>query len=159
MLTNPRRLFRLLATAEVVTWTLLIIGMILKYVTETTELGVRVFGAIHGFVFLAYVIVALAVWVDHRWPTRTGLLALASAVPPWATLWFERWVERPGNGGLRETWRLAEGAKGDDAPRSLPERLVAAAVARPVLAVAIGLVAVTVAFSVLLVIGPPVPSS
>ena len=82
MLTNPRRLFRLLATAEVVSWTLLIIGMVLKYVTDTTDLGVRVFGGIHGFVFLAYVVVTLAVWVDHRWPARTGILALALPATP-----------------------------------------------------------------------------
>jgi integral membrane protein len=155
VLTNPRRLFRLVATAEVVSWTLLIIGMVLKYVTETTELGVRVFGGIHGFVFLSYVVVTLAVWVDHRWPAKTGVLALASAVPPWMTLWFERWVERPGNGGLRETWRLGEGGEPAGSPL---ERVVAAAVRRPGLAVAVALVVIAVAFGVLLVIGPPVPS-
>lgn len=156
MLTNPRRLFRLVATAEVVSWTLLIIGMVLKYVTDTTDLGVRVFGGIHGLVFLAYVVVTLAAWVDHRWPARTGILALVSAVPPWMTLWFERWVERPGNGGLRETWRLGEGG---EPARSAPEQLVAWAVRRPVVALALALVGIVVAFGVLLVIGPPVPSS
>ena len=156
MLTNPRRLFHLVATAEVVSWTLLIIGMVLKYVTDTTDLGVRVFGGIHGFVFLAYVVVTLAVWVDHRWPARTGILALGSAVPPWMTLWFERWIGRPGNGRLRETWRLGEGG---EPARSAPERLVAWAVRRPVVALALALVGLVVAFGVLLVIGPPVPSS
>lgn len=154
VLTNPRRLFRTVAAAEAVTWTLLIVGMVLKYVTRTTELGVRVGGALHGLVFLTYVVVALLVHVDHRWPARTGVLALASAVPPWATLWFERWVEHPGHGGLRETWRLREGG---DPPRSLPERVVAAAVRRPGLAVLAALVLVAVVFAVLLLLGPPVP--
>lgn len=167
VLTNPRRLFRLVATAEVVSWTLLIIGMVLKYVTETTDLGVRVFGAFHGFVFLAYVVVTLLVWVDQRWPAKTGLLALASAVPPWMTLWFERWVERPGNGGLRETWRLGEGAalrsdegasKGGEPAGSSAERVVAAAVRRPGVALAVAIVGIVVAFTILLLIGPPVPS-
>lgn len=155
VLTNPRRLFRLVATAEVVSWTLLVIGMVLKYVTETTDLGVRVFGAFHGFVFLAYVVVTLLVRVDHRWPARTGLLALVSAVPPWMTLWFERWVERPGNGGLRETWRLGEGV---EPAASSAERVVAAAVRRPGVALAVAIVAIVVAFTILLLIGPPVPS-
>ena len=82
--------------------------------------------------------------------------ALGSAVPPWMTLWFERWIGRPGNGRLRETWRLGEGG---EPARSAPERLVAWAVRRPVVALALALVGIVVAFGVLLVIGPPVPSS
>ena len=53
---SPRLLYRRLAQAEVVTWTLLIIGMVLKYVTHTTELGVRIGGMVHGVVFIAYVL-------------------------------------------------------------------------------------------------------
>ena len=50
---SPKRLFSILAIAEAITWTMLIIGMVLKYVTQTTELGVRIGGGVHGFVFLA----------------------------------------------------------------------------------------------------------
>ena len=50
---TPRRLFRALALAEVVTWTLLLLGMVLKYGTETTDLLVRIGGGLHGFAFLA----------------------------------------------------------------------------------------------------------
>ena len=51
---SPRTVFRRVAIAEAVTWALLLTGMFLKYVTETTELGVRVFGMVHGVVFIAY---------------------------------------------------------------------------------------------------------
>ena len=51
---SPTRLFRTVAVAEAVTWTGLLVGMFLKYVTETTELGVRVFGMLHGVVFVAF---------------------------------------------------------------------------------------------------------
>ena len=34
---QPRTLFRIVAFAEAVTWTLLLIGLFLKYVTHTTE--------------------------------------------------------------------------------------------------------------------------
>jgi hypothetical protein len=71
------------------------------------------------------------------------------------TLWFERWVERPGNGGLRETWRLGEGV---EPAASSAERVVAAAVRRPGVALAVAIVAIVVAFTILLLIGPPVPS-
>ena len=82
MSTTPARLFRTVAIAEAVTWTGLLVGMFLKYVTETTELGVRVFGMLHGVVFVAYVVTTVVVWVDRRWSAGRGLLALVAAVPP-----------------------------------------------------------------------------
>ena len=51
---SPRQLFRALAVAEAVTWTLLLIGMVGKHALGVTELGVRIGGGVHGFVFLAY---------------------------------------------------------------------------------------------------------
>ena len=147
---SPRTLFARFAFAEAVTWTLLIIGMVLKYVTHTTELGVRVFGLLHGVVFLGYVLVTLAVWVNQRWSTSTGLLALASAVPPYATVWFERRAIRRGQ--LEGEWRVGPG----QAPaRTLPERVLATAIARPALAATVGVVAVLAMTGVLLLIGPP----
>lgn len=150
-LVNPRRLFTALATAEAITWTLLIVGMILKYVTRTTELGVRLGGGLHGFVFLMFALTVVVIGVDRRWAPRHVLLGLASTVVPWATLWFERHVER--HHLVTDRWRLA-----DEPARTLPERLVAWAVRRPVLAAVVGLAALAVVFAVLLVLGPPLPS-
>ena len=63
-----------MAIAEAITWALLLTGMFLKYVTETTELGVRVFGMAHGVVFIAYCLTTVVVAVDQRWsPGRTLL--------------------------------------------------------------------------------------
>ena len=50
---SPKRLFRTLAFAEAVTWTVLIVAMILKYAAGV-DAAVLVGGSIHGFVFLAY---------------------------------------------------------------------------------------------------------
>ena len=77
---TPRSLFRGLAVTEAITWALLLTGMFLKYVTETTDLGVRIFGMVHGVVFLAYGLVALVTWVNQRWPLGVGLLAVLSAL-------------------------------------------------------------------------------
>ena len=85
---SPRLLFRRVAVAEAITWALLLTGMFLKYVTETTELGVSVFGMLHGVVFVAYAVVAVVVAVDQRWTARRTVAALASAVPPFATVPF-----------------------------------------------------------------------
>ena len=147
---TPRTLFTWLSRAEVVTWTLLLLGMALKYLTRTTDLGVRVFGLAHGVVFLAYVLLALVIRVDQRWHLRQLVAVLAAGVLPFATLWAERWVAR--HELLSDRWRLApEG----DAAGTLPERVVAAALARPAAAVLVATAIVGVTTLGLLVAGPP----
>ena len=147
---SPRRLFFTVATAEAVTWTLLLIGMFLKYVTQTTELGVRIGGMMHGVVFIAYVLVTLIVWIDQKWPTKQGVIALGSAIPPFLTLWTERWLDRDAH--LGATWRLQ--AKGE--PSSLPEKVVSAALHRPGAAALLLVAAVIVLTALALFVGPPV---
>ncbi|MGY5883922.1 DUF3817 domain-containing protein [Modestobacter lacusdianchii] len=98
-LTDPRtvaRAFRAVAIAEAVSWVLLLAGMFVKYVPETTELGVQIAGPVHGAVFVGYVLVTLLAWRVLRWTPLTGLLALAASVPPLVTIWFERWAHRTG---------------------------------------------------------------
>ena len=148
-LPSPRRLYVVVATAEAVTWTMLLVGMFLKYVTETTELGVRIGGMAHGVVFIAYVLVTVIVWIDQRWPAKQGVVALASAIPPLVTLWTERWLDRSGH--LGSSWRL--GTKG--AAVTAPEKLVSGALRRPGLAALALVVAVFVLTGVALLVGPP----
>jgi integral membrane protein len=96
---NPRTAataFRIVAIAEALSWVGLLAGMYVKYVPETSELGVQIFGPIHGGIFLAYVLVALITSRLLRWSIGTTLLALAASVPPLATIWFERWAARTG---------------------------------------------------------------
>ncbi|WP_299446169.1 DUF3817 domain-containing protein [uncultured Phycicoccus sp.] len=147
---TPRTLFPALARAEVVSWSLLLVGMFLKYVTATTELGVAVFGLVHGVVFLAYALVTVLVWVDQRWSWRLGAAALAAGIPPFATLWIERRVERTGRLGNR--WRL--GPDGE-APGHPAEHVLSRALARPAVATAAGGAMVLTATAVLLLVGPP----
>lgn len=147
---SPRRLYRVLATAEAVTWTLLLVGMFLKYVTGTTELGVRIGGMLHGVVFIAYGLATLGVWVDGRWSSRQGLVALGSAIPPLATLWAERWL---GRSGLPATsWRLST-----ESAVTGPEKVVAQLLRHPAAALLLGVVAVALLTTIALAIGPPVP--
>jgi integral membrane protein len=148
---SPHVLFRRLAVAEAVTWALLLAGMFVKYVTRTTELGVQVFGPVHGMVFIGYCVTAVFVAVDQRWRRGTTLLALVSAVPPFATVWFERRAVR--RGLLAGSWRLAPGG---ESPRSAPERLQAWMLRRPGLAVLVGVVLVAALTGMALVVGPPV---
>lgn len=146
---TPRTLYLRLAFAEVVTWTLLILGMIGKYALGW-DWATMVGGSIHGFVFLCYVAATLAVWTDKRWPTGTGIVGLASAVVPYATVPFERSVDR--RGLLEGPWRLAPGG---EAPRTLPERILGFALRSPIVALLVTLVLVAVVFSLLLMAGKP----
>src|SRR4051794_15629919 len=60
--TDPSRVrlwFRVVAFAEACSWLGLLVGMYIKYVPETTEAGVKIFGPIHGCVFLAFVVTSL----------------------------------------------------------------------------------------------------
>lgn len=88
--------FRLVSFAEAVSWTGLLIGMFFKWIVKSGEVGVQVFGPIHGAVFVAYVIVTLLTARAQRWSAGTSLLALVASIPPLATLWFERWARRTG---------------------------------------------------------------
>lgn len=146
---TPRRLYRVVAVAEAVTWALLLTGMFLKYVTETTELGVQVFGMVHGVVFIAYCLTTVLLWVDQKWPLSRLVLGLAAAIPPFATVPFERYAERAGL--LGDTWRLRS-----EAPRGAVERLTSWLLRRPAQGALVGVLAVAGLTGIALVVGPPV---
>ena len=102
---NPRTVttaFRTVAVAEACSWLGLLIGMFVKYVPRTSELGVHVFGPVHGGIFVAYVVVTLLTARVLRWSLPTTLLALVASVPPLTTVWFERWASRTGRLPVRE---------------------------------------------------------
>ena len=145
---SPVLLFRRVAIAEAVTWALLLIGMFLKYVTSTTELGVRVFGMLHGVVFIAYCLTTVLVAVDQRWTGRRLLLGLVSSVPPFATVLFDRYAER--RGALATSWRLRASA-----PAGLVDRAAAWLIRNPLRGALAGVVAVLALTGVALLVGPP----
>ncbi|MFL4472919.1 DUF3817 domain-containing protein [Paeniglutamicibacter sp. MACA_103] len=146
---SPKRLYGFLAAGEMVTWALLIIAMVIKYGVGP-EIYVRIFGMLHGVVFIAYGLVTLFVWANERWSIPRGVLGLASAVIPFATLPFERAMLR--RGLLSDSWRLAPGG---EAPQGLVEKLQATALRRPWLAAGAGLVLVAAITAALLFVGPP----
>ncbi|MFF1831907.1 DUF3817 domain-containing protein [Paenarthrobacter sp. NPDC058040] len=146
----PRALFRTVAFAEAVTWTLLLIGLFLKYVTRTTDLGVSIAGGIHGFVFLCYAFTAVFTWINQKWSAGTGLLAVVSAVIPYATIPVEKSLDR--RGLLTGEWRLAAGR---EEPVGALEKLQAWVLAKPLMALVVVLVGVAAVFSFLLYLGPP----
>jgi integral membrane protein len=145
---SPLHLFRRVAIAEAVTWALLLTGMFLKYVTETTDLGVRVFGMVHGVVFIAYCLTTVLVAVDQRWSRGRLLLGLAASVPPFMTVPFDRYAER--RGLLATVWRLT-----GERPAGPVERVVAWVLRNPGRGAVAGVLAVLALTGVALIVGPP----
>src|SRR5690606_29246032 len=60
-------LYRTAAIVEAVTWAGLLVGMLFKYVIDGNDLGVRVFGRLHGAAFVAYVPITLLAALRFRW--------------------------------------------------------------------------------------------
>ncbi len=148
---TPRRLYRTLAIAETVTWTMLILGMVGKYLLQLGDWPVRIGGTAHGIVFVSYALTAGLVGVNQRWRPVQVLGAVATAVVPYATIPFDHSLER--RGMLEGPWRRER----TDDPRdgTWVNRLLRIVLAHPVL-LAVGMVvAVAVVVSVLLALGPP----
>ncbi|MBP2330522.1 integral membrane protein [Kibdelosporangium banguiense] len=103
MLSTPIGRFRLLALAEAVSWAGLLIGMFFKYVVVRNEIGVQIFGPIHGAIFVGYVVVTLALRNRQRWDNRITFFALLASIPPFGTVVFERWASRQGKLDLQTT--------------------------------------------------------
>jgi len=88
--------FRIVAFIEALTWLGLLIGMYFKYIPATGDTGVKIFGPIHGAVFVAYVVLAVITARIQRWSFWTTVFALGASIPPFFTVWFEVWANRSG---------------------------------------------------------------
>src|SRR5699024_8115636 len=99
---TPGRFYRTVSIAEAVTWTVLIVGMLLKYVAGLGSLPVLIGGSIHGFVFLSFAGASLLVGVNQRWPVGRIVAAVAMAIVPYGTIPFDSRLVR--RGALEGPW-------------------------------------------------------
>jgi integral membrane protein len=91
---SPVARFRVAAIAEAWSWAGLLIGMFFKYIVVHNDIGVKIMGPIHGALFVLYCVCVLDAMRHLRQPAGVTLLGLAAAVPPFTTIWFERFVLR-----------------------------------------------------------------
>ncbi|MQA08062.1 MAG: DUF3817 domain-containing protein [Pseudonocardiaceae bacterium] len=96
MLATPAGRFRAIALAEAVSWLGLLIGMYFKYLGGGAEIGVKIFGPIHGAMFIGYVLITLWVVKPLRWDGRMTVMALLASIPPLCSVLFERIATRKG---------------------------------------------------------------
>jgi integral membrane protein len=84
------RTYQVLAVIEAFTWAGLLISMLFKYVINGDTTGTRLFGGIHGFAMIGYVMAVFLVRPEVGWSNRETFWALVAAVPPLMTLFFVR---------------------------------------------------------------------
>lgn len=146
---TPRSLYRAVSVAEAITWTLLIIGMLLKYVAGLGSLPVLIGGSVHGFVFLSFAGTSLVVGVNQRWSLGRIIGAVAMAIVPYGTVPFDSRLVRLG--ALEGPWRTHPGP----ADETWVHGLLRWFVLRPMLLVVVFIAVVVVIMAALLLIGPP----
>ena len=96
--------FRIVALAEAFSWIGLLVGMYFKYLgSPRTEIGVKIFGPVHGALFVAFLVVALLAGIAFRWNPLTWLLALLGSFVPLGTVMFVIWADRRGKLGQSAT--------------------------------------------------------
>jgi integral membrane protein len=148
---TPKKLFRLFALAEAVTWTLLIDGLILRATVGVPSVGFTIVGGLHGAVFLTYAVIASITGVNQRWGFGRTVLGVALAIVPYATIPFEIYVQRTGK--LEGNWRREH--SGDARDDHWFDRLYRWFIIRPALLTLVMFAVVAAIFAALLLVGPP----
>jgi hypothetical protein len=108
-------------------------------------------GATHGFAFIGYSATAVLVAVNQRWPLLRGAIAVLLAIVPFATVPFERYLEK--RQLLEGEWRTEKSNNPLDKTRF--DRLFRWFINHPVILVLSLVVFVFGLFTFLLWLGPP----
>jgi integral membrane protein len=148
---TPRKLYFILAIAEACTWTLLITGLILRATTGIDQTLFTTIGGLHGFVFISYGAASILIAFNQRWGFWVGLLAVITAILPYATIPFE--LVQAKRGALEGPWRTQ--ASDDPRDEQALDRLFRWFLARPVLLILVIVLAIVAVFSTLLFLGSP----
>src|SRR5690606_19056097 len=103
--------------------------------------------------FLSYGATAILVALNNRWRPGVAVLAVVSAVIPYATVPVERWLHR--RHLLDGQWRIEETSDPED--RRWYDRAMRWFLRKPWVLALLLVAAIVVLYVVLLLIGPPVP--
>lgn len=147
---SPKKLYGILAAAEMVTWALLLLGLALKYLFKVTDVATTIFGSIHGFTFLCYVVTTIMVWINQQWSFGRGVIGLASSIIPFATYPFEQNTLKAGL--LDRPWRFTDES---EEPQGIFEWALAMIIRRPFISAFVIFIVLVVVFTLLLMAGPP----
>ncbi|WAZ24168.1 DUF3817 domain-containing protein [Streptomyces cinnabarinus] len=105
--TALRRL-RLVSAPEAVSFLLLLVCSVLKRTTDFN--AVPVMGAIHGALFVLYVIFWADAWNRAKWPVKTAVVYFVLSVLPTGGFFAERMLKREAEDAVIATRARQEGA-------------------------------------------------
>lgn len=148
---TPKSLFATFSRIEMLTWALLITGLVARATIGIDPSLFFIVGATHGFAFIGYSVTAVLVAVNQRWPILRSFGAVALAIIPFATLPFDRYLEK--RSLLEGQWRISESNVPSD--KTWFDRIFRWFIFRPALLIAVLVVFVIALFSFLLWLGPP----
>ena len=88
-------IFRMTAVAEGVSYLLLFaMSMPLKYWAGIPQPNIYV-GYAHGFLFIAYLMLAVVLWKERGWSLKKLIYLLLASLLPFGTFYLERnWLSR-----------------------------------------------------------------
>jgi integral membrane protein len=110
------RRLRLISTPEAVSFLLLLVCSVLKRTTEFN--AVPVMGAVHGALFVLYVIFWLDAWNRAKWPLGRAALYFALSVLPGGGFYADRLLRREAEASVIAARASAERAKQTERPRT-----------------------------------------
>jgi integral membrane protein len=148
---TPKSIFSTFDLVEMFTWALLISAIIAD---RTIGIASNVFfiaGATHGFAFIGYSATSVLVAVNQRWSLVRGALAVLLAIVPFATVPFEKYLEK--RRLLEGDWRTEKSSNPQDKTKF--DQLFRWFINHPVILVLTLIVTVIGLFTFLLWLGPP----
>ncbi|MFE9926146.1 DUF3817 domain-containing protein [Streptomyces sp. NPDC005774] len=86
------RRLRLVSGPEAISFLLLLVASVLKRTTEFN--AVPALGAIHGFLFVVYVLFWADAWNRAKWPLKTAVFYFLMSVLPTGGFFAERRLKR-----------------------------------------------------------------
>ncbi len=82
--------FRITAILEGISYLLLFgVGMPLKYLAHIKEPNVYI-GYAHGFLFIAYVVLAVIITMEKRWGLKRFIILFIASLLPFGTFYVEK---------------------------------------------------------------------
>ncbi|MEU4209044.1 DUF3817 domain-containing protein [Streptomyces sp. NPDC026206] len=92
------RRLRLVSAPEAVSFLLLILCSVLKRTTDFN--AVPVMGAVHGILFIIYVLFWIDAWVSAKWQRKTAALYFVLSVLPTGGFFADRMLRRESEAGV-----------------------------------------------------------
>lgn len=89
--------FRAIAIFEGISYLLLFgLGMPLKYLADIKEPNIYI-GYAHGFLFVAYMVLAVLVCTEKKWGLKRFLIFFVAGLLPFGTFYIDKKYLRKGN--------------------------------------------------------------